>query len=276
MPLYHDYLIWLGLGIAICFAFNNEKNLSLIALGCSLIVAILLERLTTISALSLGAAFLVTWRLTRLPQRYNIVAHAFIILLCVALFTHSVPGIQNFLVLDQVTSGPQSTSFSMYLNLDKPLVFFILLLFYPSLLGKRGQIHFQAITYTSCYLFSLLFIAVFLGALRFELSFPSWWWLFIFNNLFFTCVAEESLFRGYLQQLLCDKWGINAGIGIAATLFGLAHISGGLLLVIFATLAGIGYGLIFHWTQRLWAVIFAHFTFNFIHLVFFTYPLTLN
>ncbi|MGC3833655.1 type II CAAX prenyl endopeptidase Rce1 family protein [Moritella viscosa] len=53
---------------------------------------------------------------------------------------------------------------------------------------------------------------------------------------------------------------------------GLAHFSGGTLLVIFATLADLGYALVFHFTNRLWCAVLAHLLFNFVHLIFFTYP----
>ncbi|MGL6500415.1 hypothetical protein ACSZOJ_19370 [Aeromonas dhakensis] len=48
---------------------------------------------------------------------------------------HLIPGFTNLKVLDQVQAGPASVPFNMYLNLDKPLVFFGLLLAWPALLG---------------------------------------------------------------------------------------------------------------------------------------------
>ncbi|GAM71575.1 CAAX amino terminal protease family [Vibrio sp. JCM 19236] len=93
------------------------------------------------------------------------------------------------------------------------------------------------------------------------------------NNFLLTCVAEEAFFRGFLQQVLCKKYGWHLGVAIASLLFGLAHMGGGLLLVVFASLAGLGYGLIFHFSSRLWVAVLFHFLFNFTHLLFFTYPM---
>jgi membrane protease YdiL (CAAX protease family) len=120
---------------------------------------------------------------------------------------------------------------------------------------------------------SLFPLAWAFGAIAPEFSLPQWWWIFALNNLLFTCVAEEALFRGLIQQYLVGKFGSMAGITLAALLFGMAHFSGGLLLIFFSGLAGLGYGLIFYWTGRLWFAIGVHFLFNFGHFIFFTYPL---
>lgn len=92
-------------------------------------------------------------------------------------------------------------------------------------------------------------------------------------NLFFVCMAEEALFRGYLQQRLSQWLGARPALIVAATVFGAAHLAGGMLMVIFATLAGVIYGLAWMWSGRLWVPILFHFGLNLIHLLFFTYPL---
>ena len=91
-------------------------------------------------------------------------------------------------------------------------------------------------------------------------------------NLFFVCMAEEALFRGYLQQRL-SQWLGPAGADRRRPVFGAAHLAGGMLMVIFATLAGVIYGPAWMWSGRLWVPILFHFGLNLIHLLFFTYPL---
>ena len=119
-------------------------------------------------------------------------------------------------------------------------------------------------------------IAVGLGALNIEWSLPGWWWLFAINNLLFTCVAEEAFFRGFIQQAITKRFNSLIGLLLASLLFGIAHFAGGFLFVIFATLAGIGYGLTFAITGRLWVAVLVHFAFNVVHLIVFTYPLLVN
>ncbi|GAD32075.1 putative membrane associated protease [Photobacterium leiognathi lrivu.4.1] len=161
----------------------------------------------------------------------------------------------------------------MYLNLDKPFIFFGLLFAYPTLLGNKRTFNIKAIFLTAIPLFSLLPIAWGLGALQPEITVPDWWWLFLLNNLLLTCVAEEAFFRGFIQQSLSKQFGWIIGIAMASLLFGLVHIHGGLLLVAFATLAGVGYGLIYRYSSRLWVAVLFHFLFNFAHLLLFTYPM---
>ena len=59
---------------------------------------------------------------------------------------------------------------------------------------------------------------------------------------------------------------------IGALLFGVAHIAGGLHYVILATVAGLGYGWVYHKTQRVEACILLHVLLNTVHILFFTYP----
>lgn len=67
-------------------------------------------------------------------------------------------------------------------------------------------------------------------------------------NLFFTCMAEEALFRGYLQQRLSQWLSAWPALIITALIFGTAHLAGGMWMVMFATLAGLIYGLDVEWS----------------------------
>ncbi|WP_146135922.1 CPBP family intramembrane glutamic endopeptidase, partial [Yersinia pseudotuberculosis] len=122
---------------------------------------------------------------------------------------------------------------------------------------------------------ALLLLAVALGGLKIELHTPVWIGSFIIANLFFVCLAEEALFRGYLQQRLGQWLGSYPALVITALLFGSAHFAGGPLLMLFAALAGVIYGLAWLWSGRLWVAVAFHFALNLMHLLFFTYPLYL-
>ncbi|MBB1312011.1 MULTISPECIES: CPBP family intramembrane glutamic endopeptidase [Aliivibrio] len=265
--------IWLPLALAIALAFIQQTKVSLGLLGLTLVGALIEQRLTVSGLVGMLVGLFVAYRAPSLERKWQIGAYAFIFVWCVALFLHLIPGFTNAKVLDAVVSGPLSIPFTMYLNLDKPFIFFGLLLAYPAILGSKATFNKKAILLTAIPLFSLLPMAWGLGALKPEFSLPSWWWLFALNNLLLTCVAEEAFFRGFVQQSLSKRFGWIVGIAIASVLFGLAHIGGGLLLVAFATLAGVGYGLAFHYSSRLWVAVLFHFLFNFFHLVFFTYPM---
>lgn len=109
---------------------------------------------------------------------------------------------------------------------------------------------------------------------------PKWTALFLLFapiNLFFTCLAEEAFFRGFVQQELArigSRPALAAGVALAvgAILFGLAHFAGGPAYVLAAAIAGAGYGWAFLRTQRIEAAMAVHFGVNATHFLLFTYP----
>lgn len=209
------------------------------------------------------------------PAAVTVVTEAVLVLGAVALMLHLIPGFSNPQIVSEVKAGPESAPFSFYYNFDKALIPFLLLACLPTLLkrpaaGPKNTLWWLVLMLS---LPLLLLIATLAGGLRVERHLPEWLGAFMLANLFFVSFAEEALFRGYLQQRLSQKLGNVWGLLIAAAVFGLAHIAGGPLLVIFASLAGIVYGLAWLWSGRVWVATLVHFSFNLLHLLFFTYPL---
>ena len=268
-----DTLIWLALGLAVLLCLARQQRSGLILLGVALLTALWLERLSPVAALVSLAGLLLAWRTPTLPQPWRGVALTLVLLWALALTLHLVPGFDNLKVLDRVQAGPASVPFTLYLNLDKPLIFFGLLLAWPALLGPGGTMRWRPLVLLILPLAALLITAWQLGALKPDVGLPHWWWLFAFNNLVFTCVAEEALFRGLIQQGVASRSKPWLGLLVASLLFGAAHLAGGPLLVLFAALAGACYGLAFQLSGRLSVAILLHFLFNFAHLALFTYPL---
>ncbi|UNP88074.1 CPBP family intramembrane metalloprotease [Aeromonas encheleia] len=268
-----DALIWGVLALAVLLCLARQPRPGLILLGLALLAALWLGRLSPFAALVSLAGLLLAWQTPSLPQPWRGIALTLVLLWAIALTLHLVPGFDNLRVLDRVQAGPASVPFSLYLNLDKPLIFFGLLLAWPTLLGQGGPIRWRALALLILPLGSLLLAAWQLGALRPESGLPHWWWLFALNNLLFTCVAEEALFRGLIQQGVANRSKPWFGLLVASLLFGAAHLAGGPLLMLFAALAGACYGLAFQLSGRLSVAILLHFLFNFAHLALFTYPL---
>ncbi|WP_429169589.1 CPBP family intramembrane glutamic endopeptidase [Aeromonas rivipollensis] len=268
-----DTLIWLALGLAVLLCLARQQRSGLILLGVALLTALWLERLSPVAALVSLAGLLLAWRTPGLSQPWRGVALTLVLLWAMALTLHLVPGFDNLKVLDRVQAGPASVPFTLYLNLDKPLIFFGLLLAWPALLGPGGTMRWRPLALLILPLAALLITAWQLGALKPDVGLPHWWWLFAFNNLVFTCVAEEALFRGLIQQGVASRSKPWLGLLVASLLFGSAHLAGGPLLVLFAALAGACYGLAFQLSGRLSVAILLHFLFNFAHLALFTYPL---
>ncbi|AOM40801.1 CPBP family intramembrane glutamic endopeptidase [Xenorhabdus hominickii] len=192
----------------------------------------------------------------------------------ILLFIHYLPGFDNLKYLDKVQVGPLSAPFSMYFNFDKALLPFILLCCMPTLFTRKPVIdappHGWALLIAT--IPALLGLATELGGLSVELHLPNWFPAFVVANIFFVSLAEEALFRGYIQQKLSQWMNPFFSLIITSLLFGAAHFAGGVLLMIFATLSGLIYGLAWMWSGRLWVAVAFHFSLNLMHLLFFTYP----
>ncbi|KFK95104.1 MULTISPECIES: CPBP family intramembrane glutamic endopeptidase [unclassified Serratia (in: enterobacteria)] len=230
----------------------------------------------------LGLAYLVPIAMAIwLRQQYRqqraaaLILEIFLVASSLALFCHLIPGFNNPLMVVQEKTGPLSSPYSLYYNFDKALVPFLLFACLPTLFnaGKtEQQVGISAWVLLVLAVPALLLLAVALGGLKIELYMPTWILAFMMANLFFVSLAEEALFRGYLQQRIRQWLGAYPALVITALLFGAAHFAGGMLMVIFATLAGVIYGLAWMWSRRLWVPVVFHFGLNLTHLLFFTYP----
>lgn len=231
-----------------------------------------LPALIFIAIVVIGGALVALKRYDSYQPRYWL--EGLCVAIAVALVLHLLPGFNNPKVLDAITAGPQSMPFSMYFNFDKALVPFVLLtavstLFVTKPASKAGAVRWGILVLSVP---ALLLLAVALSGLSVETHAPSWFAQFALANVFFVSLAEEALFRGYLQQRLAQICHPIAALLIASVIFGLMHYAGGVLLIIFATLAGVIYGLAWMWSGRLWVATLFHFGFNCVHVLFFTYP----
>ncbi|GEM78033.1 CPBP family intramembrane glutamic endopeptidase [Vibrio superstes] len=268
--------IWLPLAVAITLALIGKKRAAFTTLAVALFGAWFEARLSIIGLFVTVLGFAIASQVLRNKGFKKYLALAVTITWSLSMALHWLPGFSNLLVLDKVQTGPASIPFTMYLNLDKPLILFALLLAFPGLLGKAKSVEWGVLVKPLLVLASLLPIAVLSGGLEYELSLPSWWWLFLLNNLLLTCVAEEAIFRGFIQQEISKQLGWKIGLIIASILFGIAHLAGGWQLIVFAAIAGACYGMAFYLTGRLWVAVLVHFVFNFMHLIFFTYPIAIS
>ncbi len=296
LPTYQEAALWLLLGIAV-ISLLAELRLTWLLLALFLVCAVFLSRISIIGAGTVAIGFVLAFSLSpHIPEKFKslhrfpfrVLLNIGLLAWCSAMALHIAPGFNNLLVLDAVTSGPESAPFTLFFNLDKPLITFALVLASPAMLDMRLVDRFSSVSFHASGISlqqwgmlvvsfgSVVVLAFTSPIIRPELSFPHWWWLFAFNNLLFTCAAEEALFRGYLQSLfvrLTNNW---VGIGLASIIFGAAHFPGGPSIMLFAGLAGLLYGLVYHFTRRLIAAIGMHFAVNMMHLLIFTYPVAIG
>ncbi|VEA64488.1 CAAX amino terminal protease self- immunity [Serratia plymuthica] len=251
--------------------------LSFFLLITTLIIAVIGNVLTPIGGAIVISIAIVSYLLFKFRDKrvFSIIAELILVICAIGLTMHLIPGFNNLKVLNAVYVGPLSAPFTMYYNLDKALIPFILLACLPTLFKSKPTPPFK-VWFWGLLVISvpaLLIFAVYIGGLRFEPHTPEWIWEFTLANIFFVSLAEEALFRGYLQQRLANIIPPYVSLIVASILFGALHYAGGLQMMLFAGLSGVIYGLAWMWSGRLWVSTLFHFALNLTHLLFFTYPI---
>ncbi|UEP31507.1 MULTISPECIES: CPBP family intramembrane glutamic endopeptidase [unclassified Burkholderia] len=213
------------------------------------------------------------------PLAVRIAAHVVFAALAIALSLHLIPGFHNPRVIEPTRFTPDAVPFTMYLNFDKPLVGLWLLWVLPWVMPdvaparalRTGAVAGVA-TAAVCLAGALAF-----GMVGWAPKWPASGWMWLANNVLLVTLAEEALFRGYVQGGLTRVlgrfgWGPWVALAIGALLFGAAHAAGGWHWIVLGTVAGIGYGLA--WRRGgLFASALAHAGLNVIHFGLFTYPM---
>jgi CAAX protease family protein len=215
-------------------------------------------------------------------------AFALLLAWSAALVLHKVPGFDNPVVIDAVRFSPDARPFTQYLNFDKGSVGLILLALlapFPRRDARpKRRLATEALVCCVVVAAAVLGVATAGGLVRVDPKLPGQTLSFLFTNLFFTCVAEEALFRLLVQDALqgrwahaaraeaAPRWRVLLAIVVCGALFGAAHAAGGPGILVMATLAGLAYGAVYAWTRRIGVAILAHFGVNALHFVAFTYP----
>ncbi|WP_372868356.1 lysostaphin resistance A-like protein, partial [Pseudomonas sp.] len=119
-------------------------------------------------------------------------------------------------------------------------------------------------------------LALALGLVGWQPKWPQEVWLWLAVNLGVAVLAEELLFRGLLQTYLVGWLGSGPGIILTALLFGAVHAPFSPLFAVVAGIAGLGYGLVFHYSGRLSLAVALHGAVNLSHLLLLSYPLRLS
>ncbi len=213
------------------------------------------------------------------PSRAPAAGHALFLVLAALLFLHWLPGFHNPQVIARAALTPDAVPFGMYLNLDKPLVaFWVVLAATPAMAGAGPRATLMA-ALAACTgaIVLCLGLALALGVVGWAPKWPASGWLWLLNNALLVTLAEEALFRGYVQERLArcwrDRaWGATAALLVAALLFGLAHYAGGWQWMLLAGIAGAAYGLAYR-HGGLAAAVLAHLGLNAAHYGLFTYPM---
>lgn len=272
---------WIAIFLAAAMAWAPSLRwLALTLLVYGYAVAVEIGRLSFQSALPIALMAFAAYAIS--PSRNVKLRHAghmLFIALAVALSMHWLPGFHNPRVIGPERLTADAIPFTMYLNLDKPLIGFWLLLAVPWIQPPhdlRTSLKAAAVgllmTAAIC-----LTIALATGLITWAPKWPSVSWLWMLNNLLLVTLTEEALFRGYVQgglsRLLKRLPHANTiAVCVAAMLFGFAHLAGGWQWMVLGGIAGVGYGLAYR-LGGLRAAVLAHFGFNVVHFFLFSYPM---
>jgi len=210
---------------------------------------------------------------------------AFIVLaavLALAMSLHLLPGFQPVVLFHDVRLTPDAAPFALGLGFDKAAAGLLLLAAFSVRATSWRQLASQvpAIVVAAIATSTVaIVIALAAGYVRIEPKWVDAAPAFLVANLLFTCVAEEAFFRGLIQERLMRLSDTRSQpawnwIAIAAStgLFGLAHAGGGLTWMAVATVAGLGYALVYARTRTIEGAIIVHFAVNAAHFIGFTYP----
>ncbi|QZA80098.1 CPBP family intramembrane glutamic endopeptidase [Deefgea piscis] len=219
------------------------------------------------------------WGMRGTRRSIRLLAHLVFVGTALGLMLHRFAGFKNPLVFAPQALSVDALPFSLYLNLDKPLIGFGLLLCFP-LLAQRmglGRTLVAAIIPLIAAIALIVPVALSWQVLAWQPKWPDITALWLLNNFLLVCMAEEVFFRAYIQGHL-SRWlahrpyGAGIALGLAALLFGLAHMAGGWLWVVLATIAGVAYGVAYRYGGLL-AAMLAHFGLNALHFTLLTYPM---
>ena len=216
---------------------------SLLAGVAAIVLAVcsgLLQPLGLLAVLLAGGLSYAVYRRPRAELRVLWIA------LLLALALHALPGFDNPL-LWQGRATPNSEVYRLFWSFDKGVAGWLLLLLVLGLAQESGMIAYAP-------------------------KLPVWLLPWLFANFFLTALPEEALFRHGLQRWLENRVEPLPALIAASLLFGAAHVAGGWGWVGLATLAGLGYGLIYAATRQVALAALAHLAFNTAHLLLFTYP----
>jgi membrane protease YdiL (CAAX protease family) len=278
----------LALAIGALWAGGDERSpgwrrqLWLLPLGASVVTALVVGVVRPVGLVWLVGLAAALWRFFRpgAGRAQLAVLAGLILLLALGLMLHRLPGFENPRVIFARRFTPDALPFTLYLNFDKTAAGLLILGWGHSRMTQGKDWRAMArltVPWAAGIILVIMVLSLVSGYVRFEPKFPPETWLWLGVNLGFTCFAEETLFRGFIQAQLQRLWKNLPGgqwfaLMVAAVLFGLAHANGGAAYVVLTMIAGLGYGWIYQSTRRIEASILTHFSLNAVHFFFFTYP----
>jgi membrane protease YdiL (CAAX protease family) len=252
--------------------------LSLLTLGYC--IALVYGQLSITVSVTIGLLIMAGICLTQFTHwAVRTFGHLLFIALAAGLASHWLPGFFSARVIAATRFSPEAAPFSMYLNLDKPLIGFWIALACPwvfTAVTLRRTLTTSSLTLPITTAICLA-TAAGMGLIGWVPKWPEQGGIWALNNLLLVTLTEELVFRGYIQggltRLLKRVPGHQAlAILLASLMFGLSHYGAGWQWMLLAGMAGVGYGIAYRF-GGLPAAVVTHFGLNLVHFSLFTYPM---
>lgn len=200
---------------------------------------------------------------------------ALVLVAGVALAAHLLPGFSPWTLWQPRQISPDAPPYVLRLSWDKLLLGTALLAWWLGQPSRPVISRVRALWVCLLTLLAVPVLAIALGLVAWQPKWPEGLLLWLLVNLGVAVLAEELLFRGVLQPALVQRFGAWPGLLLTAALFGAVHLPFSPLFAVLAGLAGLGYGLAFHYSGRLSLAIALHGAVNLLHLSLLSYPLRL-
>lgn len=261
----------------------EKKRFALMALVTSLICALLTEVITLKALFIVATYFLANLLFFKMKPNHlsKMVLSIMIFSFSWMLANHMISGFISWQIINSELISVDGEKYSLYLNMDKVIAGLGILIF--ALVPIRRSIHFRhmVLTMLPSTIWALVIIAatgMLLKVVNFDPKFPDLWVTWIIVSLLVNCVAEEAIFRLFLQGgiqnvLSTYKYAPVIAILISSTAFAAFHAPQSTNYLIAIFIASLFFGYVYHITKRVEASVLLHFITNFIHFFFFTYPL---
>lgn len=249
----HLRLLLPGLGLALGFALGFIQPLGLL-IGAGFIVLVLFAQ----------------------PYLPRALWCILVVLTSLAFAAHLLPGFSPWPLWPARQISSDAAPYTLRLSWDKLLVGLTLLAWWLGQTHKPYPRPLLAATVVLATLITVPTLALMLNLVDWQPKWPDGLWLWLAVNLGVAVLAEELVFRGLLQTRLIAWLGVWPGILLTTLLFGAAHIPFSPLFALVAGVAGLGYGLLFHYSGRLSLAIALHLAVNVLHLLLLSYPLRLQ
>lgn len=275
--------------LAICAVWASPINLGsrlrvapwMALYGAAVVCGVLAGHLAWQAVLGLMAFVAIAYVASTTTNRPLVIATRVLTgLFVVALYANLIPGFTDVTLAKDMVVSENAKAFTHHAKFGPISTGLVLLAFFCAPIRSAQQwrdLLRQVAPIIGLTLVCVLGCGVVIGYLRPDFKFTPYTSTYLVANLFFTCVAEEAFFRGFLQEQLTRamspwRYGAHLATVIGVGLFGIAHARGGPSLILLATLAGGFYTLGYIKTKRVEGAILTHFAVNATHFLAFTYP----